>query len=218
MGQGQQTPTPESVLPPETTYPPAPWQAHGQAWVGLFHADVPAILPYGLAPLLGARWRCVALVRYQSGSTLTYDELIVGRFARVGLRCGLAIEQIYVDSSESLWGGRRIWGLPKKLATFTWHAGHCHIADAVGTIARLRIEQRPSRLPPLPLAVAGIGVLGDDFAYFRATLTGHMARAGLRIAEWQSRHRYHLRSSPLLAVSARPFQMTVHAPKLITPR
>jgi hypothetical protein len=49
-------------LPPEIPFPPAPWHATAQLWAGLFQANVPAVLPAGLTPLIGSRSRVIALL------------------------------------------------------------------------------------------------------------------------------------------------------------
>ena len=60
------------------TYPPAPWQMHGQLWLSLFrvregdHPERPAGV-YG-----------AALVSYEQPSPLTYSELLVARPVKGG--------------------------------------------------------------------------------------------------------------------------------------
>lgn len=91
------------------TYPPAPWKMHGQLWMSLFrvragdHADrEPGV--YG-----------AALVSYQTPSPLTYSELLVARpVNRAGAR-RINITDIWVDSQDSLEGGRALWAIPKDL-------------------------------------------------------------------------------------------------------
>src|SRR5690242_15954053 len=150
----------DAGLPPFASYPPAPWHAHGRCWAGVFRADTAAMLPSRLKPLPDPRWRVLALVRYEAGSTLCYDELLVGPLVHHGLRCGIYVEHIYVDSVPSLWGGRNIWGLPKRLASFTWQGSHCIIADEAGTIATVRVDIGSARLPIyVPLVAPAFGLL-----------------------------------------------------------
>jgi len=90
------------------TYPPAPWNMHGQLWLSLFrvregdHPDRPAGV-YG-----------AALVSYERPSPLTYSELLVARpnDKRV------TITDIWVDSADSRDGGRELWAIPKDLCEF----------------------------------------------------------------------------------------------------
>ncbi len=90
------------------TYPPAPWNMHGQLWLSLFrvregdHADRPAGV-YG-----------AALVSYEQPSPLTYSELLVAR----PVDKLVTITDIWVDSEDSLNGGRELWAIPKDLCDF----------------------------------------------------------------------------------------------------
>ena len=90
------------------TYPPAPWNMHGQLWLSLFrvregdHPDRPAGV-YG-----------VALVSYERPSPLTYSELLVATSGGQGV----TITDIWVDSADSRDGGRELWAIPKDLCDF----------------------------------------------------------------------------------------------------
>jgi acetoacetate decarboxylase len=73
----------------------------------------------------------VALVSYEAPSPLTYSELLVarpvkaanGRRAIPGLsrapRARVEITDIWVDSPDSLEGGRALWAIPKDLCDFS---------------------------------------------------------------------------------------------------
>jgi acetoacetate decarboxylase len=95
----------------DTSYPPAPWQMHGQLWLSLFRVrrgDHPDREPgvYG-----------VALVKYEDPSPLTYAELLVARTHENAV----TITDIWVDSPASVAGGRALWAIPKDLCDFTVH-------------------------------------------------------------------------------------------------
>ncbi|HEY7848456.1 MAG TPA: acetoacetate decarboxylase family protein [Ktedonobacterales bacterium] len=211
------------LTPPETPYPPAPWRAYAQCWLGLFRSDRPATLPAGLHPLLGARARVVALVRYLPGSTLVYDELIIATPALLGARPGLAVEYIWVDSLASLWGGRRIWGLPKELADFTWSERSVRVSDGAGPLMTLDVARSDAARggPALPLATASIGRLGGAWAYsvfpLRARL-GHLGRADLRLHDLSPRFGFTLSERRLLAAAARDCRISFPAARLIPAR
>jgi hypothetical protein len=82
---------------------------HAQSWVSLF-----AVRRTGRpdrAPGLYA----AAYVDYREGSPLTYGELLVARLTGRHLR----ITDIWVDSAESMAGGRALWAIPKQLADLT---------------------------------------------------------------------------------------------------
>jgi hypothetical protein len=117
-------------------YPPAPWAVQGQLWVSLFRLpkDVDDLRPAGV---YGA-----AFVSYEPGSVLTYSELLVARPVQHdehGRR--VSIVDIWVDSPESVAGGRALWAIPKGLCDFTLDAGH------TGPLSRTdwsaTIERRP---------------------------------------------------------------------------
>ena len=197
------------VTPPETPYPPAPWRAHAQSWLGVFRSDRPAALPDGLRPLLGARTRVVALVRYLPSSTLVYDELIIATPTLLGARPGLAIEYIWVDSLASLWGGRRIWGLPKELAEFAWEDGAVRVSDGAGPLMSLAVDRSsPARGPALPLATASVGRVDGAWAYSVFPMWARLGRAGMRVRDLSPRFGFTLAERPLLAAATRNARVT----------
>jgi len=203
------------ATPPEESYPPAPWRAQAQYWAGIFRSDHPARLPAGLRTLLGARTRMLTLVRYLPGSTLTYDELIIATPALLGARPGLYIDYIWVDSVASLWGGRRIWGLPKELATFAWSERGVRVSDGVGPLVTLEVDRSPARGPALPFATAGIGRLGGAWAYAVDPMRMRAGRAGLRLRDLSPRLGFTLSERPLLALASRDCRVTFPAARLI---
>ncbi len=209
-------PIPDLAHTPEVNYPAAPWRMSGQFWAGVFRGTVAARLPGSLKPLGGPYWRVLALVRYRAG-TLAYDELLFGAPARHGLRVGVYVEGLWVDSVASLWGGRRIWGLPKLLARFTWEDGLCQITDHAGPIVTLSVNQRPSHLPPLPLTTAGIGRLGDRWAFVSTPMWARLGAAHMRARDWSPRFAATagtLSERPWLALMANPMRVRFPAPTL----
>ena len=93
----------------DVTYPDAPWNMTGQLWLSLFkvrEGDHPDREPgvYG-----------VALVKYEEPSPLTYGELLVAR----PLNKAVNITDIWVDSIQSVHGGRDLWAIPKDLCDFS---------------------------------------------------------------------------------------------------
>ncbi len=94
------------------TYPSAPWNMHGQLWLSLFRVgqgDHPDREPgvYG-----------AALVSYELPSPLTYSELLVARPVVAASGRRVNITDIWVDSQDSLEGGRDLWAIPKDLCEF----------------------------------------------------------------------------------------------------
>ncbi|HET9110878.1 MAG TPA: acetoacetate decarboxylase family protein [Ktedonobacterales bacterium] len=203
------------VTPPEAPYPPAPWRAHAQSWLGVFRSDRPATLPHGLRPLLGARTRVVALVRYLPGSTLVYDELIIATPALLGWRPGLAIEYIWVDSLASLWGGRRIWGLPKEPAEFAWEDSGVRVSDDAGPLMSLAVDRSPARGPAFPLATASVGRVADAWAYSVFPMWARLGRAGIRVRDLSPRFGFTLDERPLLAAATRDAHVTFSPARML---
>src|SRR4051812_33530509 len=142
----------------EKPYPPPPWISDGQMWTGVYPVTSPPALPEGLRPFLDPSWVLLVFVRYLAG-TLRYDELVIGSLARRGLRVGIYVHDIWVDSEASLRGGRRIWGLPKELATFAWEGDTVHVADAEGPIATLSVDRSPAPSPRIWTIAPGFGRL-----------------------------------------------------------
>jgi acetoacetate decarboxylase len=183
---------------------------------GLFRASSPASLPPGLRPLLGARARVVTVVRYLPGSTLVYDELIVATPVLVGWRPGLYIDHIWVDSLASLWGGRRIWGLPKNLADFVWDDRGVTVADSSGRIMVLALDRSPARGPALPVATAGVGRLSDRWTWGVVPMRARFGGAGLRVVAMSPRFGFHLSARPFIAVASRECRVTFPSPMLLS--
>lgn len=98
----------------DVTYPEAPWNMTGQLWLSLFKVrkgDHPDREPgiYG-----------VALVKYEEPSPLTYGEILVARpYAGPSSKGAVNITDIWVDSIQSVHGGRDLWAIPKDLCDFS---------------------------------------------------------------------------------------------------
>lgn len=118
------------------TYPNAPWTLQGFALQTLQLLDVERVRPFIppefklLCVLPGKTVGGVYCSHYGSGSVLEYSELIVaaGLVSYSG-QIGGWISHIYVDSADSVAGGRNIWGLPKELAEFTWETNNDQTSD-----------------------------------------------------------------------------------------
>ncbi|HEX5860349.1 MAG TPA: acetoacetate decarboxylase family protein [Nocardioides sp.] len=91
-------------------YPEPPWVMQGQLWLSLFRVRGVEGRPDGV---YGA-----AFVSYEPGSALTYSELLVARTVAEPRRA-VTISDIWVDSPESVEGGRELWAIPKGLCEFS---------------------------------------------------------------------------------------------------
>ncbi len=201
-------------LPAPIPFPPAPWRSSGQLWMGLFKTDVPPPAPDGLQRILNPRWLVVGLLQYLEG-TLRYDELVFGGLARYGWRVGMFVYKIWVDDEASLWGGRRIWDLQKEMADFAWDGDTVRISDGQGLITSLTVDRSAARLP-IPWAPSpGLVYFDGRHTFCLATLRGRFGKGGVRVDEWSERFSYRPGHKPLLSFGARPFRMTVPAPKIL---
>lgn len=179
------------MLPPSTGFPPEPWHLGGSMLATVWSVDpadvrahVDPYLPDGVRPITigGRAFVMTAFVRYEPGSVLSYDELLVAVIARRGLAPITTIPQIWVDSPASVEGGRTLWGIPKHLAAFdqTWGTAITGAAAADGVpLASVRATQG-LRLPgwrrvPLPNGHRLDG--RTTFADVQALGRLHLARA-----------------------------------------
>jgi Acetoacetate decarboxylase (ADC) len=153
----------------EPDYPPEPWNLCGQAYVSVWRVPVERLngrLPERLRPLtvggqafVGAAW-----VDYEPTGLLAYHELLAAVLVRDGVRPIVTVIDIWVDSPESLAGGRAMWGIPKELGQFEMAHEPSFIAradDGAGMIASASIERGaglPIRIPSwFTVAQAGAG-------------------------------------------------------------
>ena len=116
----------------EVSYPPAPWDMVGSLWLTLFRLREPVdeLRPAGV---YGA-----AFVSYEEGSPLTYSELLVARpISTDAYGRRVSITDIWVDSPESVAGGRELWAIPKGLARFERRDGSASVEVEGRTAASL---------------------------------------------------------------------------------
>lgn len=118
-----------------TAFPPEPWRLRGTALLSLFtvptdelssltSSSVPTFAP---VRALGRVVVAAVAARYDAGSVLRYDELLLALPHR-GRRPTVSIPRIWVDSTSSAVGARELWGIPKDLGHFTgtldgWRTG-----------------------------------------------------------------------------------------------
>ncbi len=90
-----------------------------------------------------------------------------------------------VDDEASLVGGRAIWGIPKRLATFAWEESGARaevtVTDGAGEFLAVSARARP-RARSLPLLAPFAGVDGAARAWVRGRLHGAPARMSVRVS------------------------------------
>lgn len=144
-------------------------------------------IPADLRPLVGDRRIVVAIAHYRQG-TLHYQELVVGALVRRAARAGILALRIWVDSPESLWGGRRLWGIPKELATFTRNDEEVSVHDGDGKIAILSTgPARALSLPAMRLPAVGFGQRDTERVFLPGRVRARPALGRLRVIEWSDR-------------------------------
>ena len=84
----------------------------------LVRPAAPGPLPVGIERLPGPGLLMAA--RYASSPVGPYLELAMASPARVGVRLGLCVTTMVVDSDDSVVGGRSNWGFPKELSPLRW--------------------------------------------------------------------------------------------------
>lgn len=166
------------------SYPQAPWTLKGYAVQTLQLVDIDRVRPLIPSELEivsvwpGKTLGGVYISSYQVGSVMEYNELIiVGGLVRYKDKFGSWISHIYVDNSDSVAGGREIWGLPKEMAEFTWIK-----ADNPSVIVRQENQplcslsySKPTIALPLALAAPSLSCLGADFLLFKAEFESRLS-------------------------------------------
>jgi hypothetical protein len=160
-------------------YPPEPWELRGHGYISLWlvHTRALPALPAGVRPvsLLGRSLVATAFVDYVPGGLLSYHELLVAPLVRAGVRPGISITDIWVDSAVSLAGARELWGIPKELADFDlahepFH-GTAKVGSTVVASVNARRGDRGVRLP----------IVGTTFQALDGALARTPLRAGGRV-------------------------------------
>src|SRR3954451_17078980 len=113
----------QSSVAQDLSYPASPWHMVGSLWLSLFR------LPEPVDDLRPAGVYGTGFVSYEEGSPLTYHELLVARRASTDVQSDrgsrrVTITDIWVDSPESVAGGRELWAIPKGLCDFSLESEH----------------------------------------------------------------------------------------------
>lgn len=163
--------------------PQPPWLMTGRFWMGLAPVADPISVPGDLT-ILTPRRVVVVIAKYETG-TLAYSELAVGPLVWTARRAGILIQRIWVDSPASLRGGRELWGIPKQLADFTWHADTLGVAADGRPLAEFVLGPAGRRLAPILVPGWAFGELDGHRVFLRGHAVAALARASVRIMTWQ---------------------------------
>ncbi|MBI3791402.1 MAG: acetoacetate decarboxylase family protein [Gemmatimonadetes bacterium] len=118
---------------------------------------------------------------YGPGSTLVYHELVVGcAYVKHAGAHGFFVSHIYVDSADSVTGGRRM-GLPKEMAQFNWNGampGEAVVIGPEGILVRVRYG-RPLLRVPFSVTGGTVSVLDSgEVVHFKSRIRGRWGFAG----------------------------------------
>jgi Acetoacetate decarboxylase (ADC) len=169
-------------------YPQAPWTLKGYAIVTLHLIDIKkvrSLIPNELnivSLLPGKTIGCVYLSSYSSGSVLEYSELIVAP-ALVSYKGKLGgwVSHIYVDSANSVAGGRDIWGLPKELAEFTWENSELvTVQQGNRKLCSLNYQNLSWSLQP-QMTISSFSTMGTDLLMFPAKFSSRLGLVGSKL-------------------------------------
>jgi hypothetical protein len=127
----------------------------------------------------------IIVADYQSRATFPYSELAVmpAMVRYRGVR-GPWISHIWVNSQASLEGGRRMWGLAKEHADFSWDGGPTRRVQvsAAGTPLGTLSWTAPARRFPFPGRVTGVGSVDGDRRSYRALGVAWLGRTDVDLA------------------------------------
>jgi acetoacetate decarboxylase len=210
----------------DMSYPPSPWHLYGTALQTLHAIDLATAKQFVppdfdiVAVLPGKTVGSVYLSVYESNSTLQYHELIVApALVRYQGKIGAWISHIYVDNSQSVEGGRNIWGLPKQMADFSWDDRQVNVSQANHCLCRV---DRSSLALPLSFwgnfKISGnvFGGLEREILAFRGDVTARL--------KWQPLNLHIPAASPFAPLDlGNPFfsvgfdrlQLTANSPSIV---
>jgi hypothetical protein len=143
-------------------YPPEPWRLVGDVCAAVLlvrRGAVSVQAPPGHR-LVTVAGRCPAVLvwaAYGSGGELAYHELALALPVRRGWRLRATVARIWVDSPASRDGGRRLWAIPKRLASIGVDGGMVRGVDERGRAVASCAFQPRLRLPgrwPVRFALA----------------------------------------------------------------
>ncbi|MCT7984301.1 acetoacetate decarboxylase family protein [Laspinema sp. A4] len=209
-------------------YPPAPWTLKGRAVQTLHPLDthrVRSLVPSDLAIVEvfpGKTLGGVYCAQYGAGSTFLYNELIVvSALVRCGMQFGAWISHIYVDHTDSVAGGREIWGLPKELADFTWEkdeGDRVMVRQDDRLLCSLNYSLKTFRLP-IPFTFPSFSTLGSNLLLFPGEFTSAIGLVKSRLViPPESPFALLNLTQPYLTFSCEDLRLVAGAPKVIKER
>ena len=204
-------------------YPQSPWTLKGYAFQTLHLLDIDRVRPL-IPPELniisvfpGKTLGGVYLSYYGQGSVLEYSELIViAAFLNYKGNFGGWVSHIYVDNSDSVAGGREIWGLPKEMAEFTWeHDNRVTVRQGNRTLCSLGYNRQGFGLKQR-LGASSFSTLGFNLLLFPAEVESRFGLVGSKLEiPLESPFASLNIGQPWLTVHADSLNLKVGAPEVV---
>lgn len=214
---------PNSIAPP-------PWKLTGEGVVLLYHFPEAFHRQYGFMEDyqqegykggIGA----VMLVEYKTADVGPYFELLyIPGFFKIGGKFTFSISRIFVSTYDSVWNGRRNWGIPKEQADFTAirrpNGERLYEVEVNGKlIFEAQVNPWSPRIPfsnKLVPFTRIVQQLQDQLLMTRPTASGHMRLASLRRVAADPGFFPPLQQlKPLATLSIPDFLMTFPVPELL---
>lgn len=206
-------------------YPQAPWRLQGYAFQTLQPLDIDRVRPLIPSELEiisvwpGKTLGGVYLSYYGSDSVLEYSELIViPALVAYGGKFGGWVSHIYVDNSDSVAGGREIWGLPKELAEFNWEDNCVRVRQGNRRLCTLNYNRQSFGLKQR-LGASSFSTLGTNLLLFPAEVESRfgLVSSKLEIPAESPFANLNL-GQPWLTVHAEQMNLKVSAPEVVAKR
>lgn len=203
-------------------YPQTPWTLQGYAIQTLHLINtnrVRHLMPTDLeiiSVLPGKTFGGVYLSYYGSGSVLEYSELIViPAFVRHQGKIGGWVSHIYVDSIDSVAGGRDIWGLPKELAQFTWEGERVTVRQENSVLCSLNYKRQTLAWRQW-FAGTSFSTKDVDLLMFSAELNSRLGLIGSKLeVPTESSFSALGLGKPLLTIRCEEMSLRVDAPQVV---
>ncbi|MBA3462742.1 MAG: acetoacetate decarboxylase family protein [Deltaproteobacteria bacterium] len=161
----------------------------------------------------------LALIEYVPPSPIVYAELawmpcmVSARGAR-----GYYIAKMYVDSRDSLEGGRELWAIPKQLAEFSIGEGAATVDTEDGAHLELALHRRGPALS-LTAGASTLQSLGLEAVRFRGSGKAQTASGGLTVTAASGMDGWlgwpGARRLPALGAALTRFEITMHPPRRV---
>jgi hypothetical protein len=192
-------------VPPD--FPPAPWRVWGRMELGLFPAARQVTLRDGLTAL-ASRHLLVGTIRYLGGD-LRYNLFMIASMARRRHRAGIYLHHIWVDSPSSQQASAALWGLPTRLADFSWAGEAVRITNDSGLSIAFALRPRTRVVVPIWLRLPCFGTHDGQLVYSNVPIRARARPATMNIRTWSEQLPGLRRYSTTLVVDMPQFRMTV---------